>query len=258
MSSWAVKRRLYYLGAILLFFGLIIYASYFVFVRQPASCTDKIKNQDELDIDCGGVCKTVCEIEVHPLIKSWTRLFKTVDGKYDAASLIENPNFNLGIKELDYTFKLYDIDNLFITEKSGKVFVNSRDKFVIFEGGLDTGKRIPIKAILEFKNPITWSRVDPKKGKPSIVIQNPDLIEGQIPRLSAEIINNSIFDLTDMIITAVIYDEDNNAIGVSQTFINSLKKSTTDELSFTWPKPFAVSKPTIEIYPRVDLINGLE
>jgi hypothetical protein len=257
MSSWAVKRRFYYLGTIFLFFGMITTGVYFSFFRQPASCDDRLKNQDELDVDCGGICKRVCDIEVSPLIKVWTRLFKTVDGKYDAATLVENPNFNLGIKELEYTFKLYDIDNLFITEKSGTVFVNSRDKFVIFEAGLDAGKRIPIKAIIEFKTP-TWTRVDPKKAKPLITLQDQQLIEGQIPRLTSELINESIFDLTDMIITAVIYDEDNNAIGVSQTFINYLKKGSTSKISFTWPKPFAVSQPTIEIYPRVDLINGLE
>lgn len=258
MSSWAVKRRLTYFGAVFLFFAMIIFALYYTFLRPVASCTDKIKNQDELGIDCGGVCKTVCESEVSPLIKDWTRLFKTVDGKYDVAALIENPNFNFGIKELNYTFKLYDIDNLFITEKSGKVFVNARDKFVVFEGGLDTGQRIPIKAIMELRTPLVWSRVDPNKSKPPVNQQDLQLTEGQSPKLTATILNNSIIDLTNMIITAVIYDEDNNAIAVSQTFINYLKKGAVSDIAFTWPKPFAVTHPTIEIYPRIDLINGTQ
>lgn len=257
MSAWAIRRRFIYLGAIFLFFATIFFTVYFVFFRQPVSCNDNIKNQDELGVDCGGICKRVCSLEVSPLIKVWTRLFKTVDGKYDVATLIENPNFNLGIKELNYTFKLYDADNLFVTEKSGKVFVNSRDKFVIFEAGLDSGKRIPVKAIIELKEPIVWSRVDPQGIKPSIVIQDQELIEGQIPRLSAELINESIFDLTKMTITVVIYDEDDNAIAVSQTFRNFIKKGATEKISFTWPRPFAVSHPTITIYPRVDLVNGI-
>ncbi|MDO8493589.1 MAG: hypothetical protein Q7S19_03545 [bacterium] len=256
MSTWAVKRRLYYFGAVFVFFALIFTALYFVFIRVPASCTDGLKNQNEIDADCGGACRRVCEVEVSPLIKTWTRLFKTVDGKYDAAALIENPNFGLGIKELSYTFKFYDAKNLFVTEKSGKVFVNARDKFIIFESGLDTGKRIPMKATIEFK-PMIWSRVDPKKSKLPIVVQGQHLIEGQTPRLAAEIINNSILDLTDMVITAVVYDEDNNAIAVSQTFINYLKKGVTDKISFTWPEPFAVTRPTIEIYPRVNLVNEI-
>ncbi len=231
---------------------------YFVFFRVPASCSDGLKNQDELDVDCGGICKRVCEVEVSPLIKVWTRSFNTIEGRYDVATLIENPNFNLGLKELNYTFKLYDIDNLFITEKSGKVFVNARDKFIIFESGLDAGKRTPIKAIIEFKNPIVWSRVDPKKSKPPIVLQGKQLVRGQIPRLSAEVINDSIFDLTDMVITAVVYDEDNNAIAVSQTFINYLKRGSTGNISFTWPKPFAMNQLITDIYPRVDLVNMVE
>ena len=258
MSSWSAKRRLLYLGAVLLFFAMAVSFFYVLFFRRPSSCSDNIKNQDEIDVDCGGVCKKVCALEISPLIKDWVRFFKIGDGKYDVAALVENPNFGLGLKGLDYVFKLYDIDNLFITEKSGHIFVNSRDKFVIFETGLDTGKRIPIKAMIEFKDRMVWSRVDPKKDKPSIVLQNQGLAEGQMPRLSTEVTNNSIFDLADMIVVAVVYDEDKNAIAVSRTFINYLKKGATEKISFTWPKPFVTSRPTVEIYPRVDLVGGNE
>lgn len=255
--NWAVKRRLYYLGSVIFFFAIIGTAFYYVFLRQPPSCSDGVQNQNEIGVDCGGVCKAVCPSEVSPIIKDWTRLFPTVDGKYDVASLIENPNFNLGIKELDYTFTLYDADNLFVTEKTGKVFVNARDKFVIFESGLDAGKRVATKALINFK-PILWTRVDPAKSKLPIAVQDEQLAEGQIPRLSANVINNSILDINDMVITAVVYDEDDNAIGVSQTFINYLKKGQGSPISFTWPKPFNVTHPTIEIYPRVNLVNEVQ
>ncbi|MEK9179526.1 MAG: hypothetical protein AAB893_03605, partial [Patescibacteria group bacterium] len=172
MSSWSVKRQATYLAIVLAFFGVIFVLVYLVFLRRPASCTDGLQNQTELGVDCGGVCEKVCAVEVSPLIKEWARLFKIGEGKYDVAALIQNPNFNLGLKRLDYTFKIYDRDNLFITEKSGSVFVNARDKFVIFETNLDTGKRIPINAIVEFKPDLLWSRVYPKFSKLQITVQN--------------------------------------------------------------------------------------
>ena len=250
--------RLIYFGAVFLFFGVIFAVIYSIFFIRPATCTDSVKNQNEIDVDCGGACKKVCAIEVSTLIKDWTRFFKIGDGKYDVASLVENPNYNFGIKELDYTFRLYDAENLFITEKIGHTFVNARDKFVIFESSLDTGQRIPVKAIVEFSPTILWSRVDSKSSKPSMVIQNQELVGGQTPRLSAEIINKSIIDLTDVIVTAVIYDEDGNAFAVSQTFLNQLKKGAGAPIDFTWPKSFTMTHTTIEIYPRVNLVDGLE
>ncbi len=255
MSAWGVKRRLSYLVIVLFFFSIIFFSFYLGFFRRPASCSDNIKNQDEINIDCGGTCKRVCLAEISPLRKNWVRFFKTGDGKYDVAALIENPNYNLGLESLDYTFKLYDADKFFITEKVGQTFVNSRDKFVIFEGSLDTGKRIPVKAIIDFVTPMTWSRIDPKKSRSPVNTQNKELMEGQTPRLSAEIINSSTLDLDGISITAVVYDEDDNAIAVSQTFVDYLKRGGVWKIFFTWPKPFATSHPTTQIYPRVDLVE---
>lgn len=255
MSSWSARRRTYFLAIVLLFFALVFTAFYYLFIWKAPSCSDGIKNQGEIDIDCGGPCSRVCLMEVSPLIKDWARALKTMEGKYDVAALIENPNYNLGIKRLKYVFRLYDSDNTFLTEKAGETFVNARDKFVIFEGNLDTGQRIPAKAIIEFDPKTTWSRVDPKKNKLPIIVQNPIFSNAPMPRLTAELINDSIFDLTDLTITTVVYDEDNNAIAVSQTFLNSLKRGATGDIVFTWPVPFATSQPSKEIYPRVDLVN---
>ncbi|MBI3633502.1 MAG: hypothetical protein HY226_04385 [Candidatus Vogelbacteria bacterium] len=255
MSSWSFRRQATYLTAILIFFGLIFASVYLVFFRKAPSCFDNIQNQGELGIDCGGPCSKVCSIEVSPLIKDWARLFKTGDGRYDVAALIENPNFNLGLKKLDYTFKLYDGENLFITEKSGSVFVNARDKFAIFESNLDTGKRIPIKTIIEFNPNLVWSRVDPEASKLPITVQNPILTEGTMPHLSAELVNNSVFDLSNILTTAVIYDDDDNAIASSQTFTNYIPKSRSSDIVFTWPITFTAQHPTFEIFPRVNLVK---
>ncbi|MBI3632460.1 MAG: hypothetical protein HY225_03360 [Candidatus Vogelbacteria bacterium] len=255
MSSWSVRRRLIYLLIVFLFFAVIFYSIYWIFLWHPASCSDNIQNQGELGVDCGGPCSRVCAVEVSPLIKDWARTFKVEGGKYDVAALIENPNFNLGLKKLDYKFTLFDSENVPITDKSGSVFVNARDKFVIFETGLDTGKRIPLKAIVEFSQDLTWTRVDPKANKPPIIVQNQVLTNGQMPRLVAELINDSVFDLSDIIITAVIYDSDNNAVAVSQTFVNGIQKGRSSDIFFTWPNPFLGDHQTFEIYPRVNLVR---
>jgi len=247
-----------YFAAVFLFFSVIFSVAYFTFLKESPSCFDGLKNQDEIDADCGGRCKKVCATEAAPLAKSWTRLFKVGDGQYEVAALIENPNFALGVEELDYTFRLYDADGLFVAEKGGRAFVNSRDKFIIFESGLDTGKRIPVKAFVNFDSNMVWSRIDPKISRIPISVLNQEFVEGPMPRLRAEVINNSIYDLVNIVITAVVYNEDDNAVAASQTLVDNLKKGMTRGISFTWPRPISTVHPRVEIYPRVNLLNGVE
>ncbi|KKU42980.1 MAG: hypothetical protein UX56_C0001G0015 [Candidatus Azambacteria bacterium GW2011_GWD2_46_48] len=60
------------------FLGILFFIGggfYFAF-RSPASCFDKIQNQGEEDIDCGGPCATACEEkELKPLEIFFQRKF---------------------------------------------------------------------------------------------------------------------------------------------------------------------------------------
>ncbi|MBI5449661.1 hypothetical protein HY948_05110 [Candidatus Gottesmanbacteria bacterium] len=254
MSSWRTGRRLFYLSLVLGFFLVVFLFFYFTIVRKPASCSDNIFNQNELAIDCGGSCAKVCPFEVSPIIKRWTRFFKISDGKYDVAALVENPNFGFGIRSLSYIITLYDRDNSIIVSRSGVTFANPKETFLVFENSLSAGQRVPVKAIIEFVGENVWSRVPAGVVMPKTKIQNMSLVEGVLPHLTAEFINESDLDLTDINLTTVIYDSDDYAMAVSSTYVNYIRRGEAEEVGFTWALPFASKAAVRQIYPRLNIV----
>ncbi len=254
MLPWSLKRQLIYLFLVFSLFVALLVAGYFVFIRKAPSCGDGIQNQDELGVDCGGGCGAVCKSEILMPIKKWSRVFKVKDGLYDTATLIENPNNTLGVKSFRYNFKLHDKNGILITDRIGQVFLNPNEKMVIFESGIDTGKRLAERAFIEFDKNQDWIRLENVE-RPKIISQNTTVVAGNMPRVFAEIKNTSLFDVSNINVVVVIYDDDDNAIGISSTFINYLAKDSVQDVTFTWPGPFPGQPKTVEIFPRVNLFS---
>ncbi|MCR4310956.1 MAG: FxLYD domain-containing protein [Candidatus Taylorbacteria bacterium] len=255
--DWSTRRQLIYLaGFLLLVFG-VISSVYFIFFRTPSTCFDGVLNQEELGIDCGGGCQAVCVSEVSSPIKRWARVFQVRDGLYDVAALIENPNKNIGAREFKYTFRVHDKDAILITDKSGTVFLNPNEQMVVFESGINAGNRVPARAFIEFDlSRQKWQRIDPDSQGVNLVVSNTNLVGGDNPSLSANITNSGDADVADVFVTAVVYDDDNNAVGVSSTFINYLSKDQTRNIFFDWPNSFTRPPTSFEIFPRVNLIKS--
>src|SRR3989344_2585469 len=112
--SWRAKQQFKYFsfiaGAVLLILGAVLF---FIFTR-PGTCSDGKQNNGELGVDCGGSCARLCPFEISDVIVHWARAFPAREGFYDAVASIENPNFNAGVKDFTYTFKLYDVKNIIV------------------------------------------------------------------------------------------------------------------------------------------------
>ncbi|MEK7066339.1 MAG: hypothetical protein AAB965_02075 [Patescibacteria group bacterium] len=254
MSNWRTERRLFYLFIVLGFFLAVFLFIYYAFIQKPVSCFDSAKNQDELGVDCGGMCSKVCSSEVSPLVKRWTVFFKTSEGQYDVAALVDNPNFGFGLRALNYTVTLFDKTNYVIVSKEGVTFANPSETFLIFENGLSSGQRTPVKAILEFTGDPVWIRVPAKVTMPKMTVQNMSLDEGALPHLTAELKNESDLDLSDIDVTAVIYDDEDNAIAVSSTFVNYIGRGEAQNIGFTWPESFSGKAAVKQISPRLNIV----
>ncbi len=255
MVSWATRRKLLYSGS---FFVVALIVLGFVFsnFKTKPSCFDGKKNQDEFGIDCGGGCQAVCREEVSDLVTLWSRVFKVAEGRYDAVALVQNPNFSFGVKELPYIFKVYDGANILITEKRGKTFSNSNEKFLVFLPDIETGRRLPSKAFIEFED-FKWQRVSgdeqPKNFK--LAIEDKDFKEDPLPRLQALAINNGATAQKNISLQAALLDESGNAFAASSSFISELEAFSRRNIYFTWPTPFGKKPYVIDIYARVNLLK---
>jgi hypothetical protein len=87
-----------------------------------------------------------------------------------------------------------------------------------------------------------------------VVIRDQELINvNGLPRVSAEIFNNTIETLKDLTFVVIIYDSLNNAIATSNTKVFRLEKDTSQKIIFTWPNRFKTPSTRFEIIPIYEL-----
>lgn len=255
MTAWATRRKsLYLFGAIAVLLVVFSLPVYYYFAQEP-TCIDGKQNGMEEGIDCGGQCQRLCQENIKSPIVHWSRSFYVAKGVYDIVALVENPNFESGVREVLYRFKLYDDRNILVGERVGKTFIGSNEQFAVFEGGIRTGERVPKYVFFEFISELEWLHIDvPESDSLSIKGQKLEYISEK-PRLSAFIVNNTLDTIKDIEVVAVLYDVNDNAIAVSATTVDMLTGGENKPLAFTWREPFEVLPVRIEIIPR---FNALE
>ena len=256
--SWSTRRKfLYLLIVVVVFLLALTYFLYPLFKENPV-CTDGKQNGTELGIDCGGICTNLCLSQVHPISISWQRSFPVAPGVYDVIGYVENQNADAGVPNLLYKFKLYDEKNVLVAERDGKTFIGPNQTTVIFESHIETGKKEPKRVFLEFEEGYQWIKTDPRFEKITFSVKDKNLTGASTtPRLSATISNDSLTDLSNVEVAAILRDSEDNALAVSKTVIDFLPKQTSRDAYFTWLKPFSSPVYRTEIIPRVDPFNTL-
>lgn len=252
--SWASRRRSTYLGLVAVVALIIIVPiAFYIFNKEP-TCTDGKQNGQELGVDCGGICEKLCEIQISDPVLIWSRSFKVADGVYNSVAYVENPNFNSGVFNIPYTFKLFDDKNIIIAERKGSTYISPNSVTPIFEGVVSTGNRIPVKTFFEFDRLPEWYQSDDERVSLSvknIVLTN----EESSPRIDAVLSNSSIETIKDIEVVAIVFDSNDNAIAVSSTFVERLPDRSSHNLVFTWPNAFDTKPSRIEMIPRIPLVN---
>ena len=247
---WSARKRFLYI-AIFLIIVLVIVGLFAWYHKAEPSCFDNEQNQDELGVDCGGVCTNVCQSETVSLVNLWARPFRISAGNYGAAALVENPNV-FGAYELNYRFRLYDADNLLVNERVGKTYINPDERFVIYESNINTGNRNVTRAFIELEEQSPWKRFEQALPKVDISVRNKRIVLEPSPKVAATIENKSFFALKNVELTAVVFAEDQNAIAASETVVPSLNPDETKEVFFTWPEAFTKKASYVEIFSRVN------
>ena len=250
MASWATRRKRTLRISFFLVFAVLLFGAYSFFGVSGPTCDDGIKNQDEVDIDCGGPCSRVCRSEASPLITLWSKVFKVAPGEYDAIALIENPNISFGIESEKYSFELYDANNILVLERGGSTYVNPKGQTVLYLGGLPVGSRVPTRAFVELDEP-AWSRITAPLEKSPFVVSNKQFDQATHPSLTVDLSNTSLAALSDVEVYAVLSGDDGNAFAASETYVRRVEKGEKQSLVFTWPIKFDHAPAVIDIYPSI-------
>lgn len=255
--TWALKRQILYIIILLLvfsIFGFLIVRSYF---DVTPTCMDNKQNGGELGVDCGGACVRACIFQVEEVSVLWARAFKIIPGRYNALAYIDNHNKNIAVNKINYKFRFADKNNIYIGKREGTAFIPPFGKFAIFEPAIEMGNSVPIYTTFEFTQVPDWISVSEEKvNKAKIFVSDVVLLnEATNPVLTLSVENRSLSSIPDVYVVAILYDENNNAVSVSRTYLDELVREEKKNIVFTWPEAFTSKIITKEIIPMYNIFD---
>lgn len=251
--SWAGRRQfIYSFGFLIFVLGVLVLLFYPIFYKSP-TCSDGKKNGKESGVDCGGQCIQYCIDQVSAPSILWSRIFPISGSKYNLIAYIENQNIDAAVADINYEFRVYDAEGKLIGRKEGHTFIPPNQRFGIFEPHFDAGKSIPKNTVFQFTSKPVWVKKSAiTQALPIRVDRITYLEDDDSPVLQARIRNESIFDAPGFDIITILYDESQNAIGVSKTHLDGLGKNQSLPIIFTWPTKFNEVPVVKDIIPQIN------
>lgn len=255
MISWRAKRQLIALLILAIPFALI--AFWFIGrIIPPPVCTDNVKNQGEIGIDCGGPCAP-CELKYPKAVTVyWTRIVPVTQGAFDAVAEIENPNENLSSALVEYEFELLDELGP-VAFRAGKTFLLAQEKIHVIEANIQT-TRDPKRVVFKIKN-IEWQLR--KETKPTLIIERRDYGTRKDAVRTRGLIETSVFNRSplnfkDVEIRAVVLDSGGNLLGANKVVIDKFFSGSREEVILIWPEELKGEIASIIIEPRVNMLDS--
>jgi hypothetical protein len=253
--SWAGRRQFMiiggFLGIVLVVVGIFAYPH---FTEKP-TCSDGKQNGTEQGVDCGGGCSKLCPFQTTGVVVKWARAFSVTDTVASAVAYIENPNIHAAARNVPYEFKIYDENQQFITQRDGVAYIAPNGSSAIFEGGIKVGNRKPAFARFQFTGDPLWVTIDSRAEDIRIVPSDQLVTDADTkPKFTGAITNTSpLYTVSKINVIGILYDANDNAIGASQTYVESIGPKEKQSVYFTWPNAFTGTPVRNEIIPRFDV-----
>jgi hypothetical protein len=249
--SWSQRRKSTYILSVLIIFIIIIIIILFSVFNKPATCFDRVQNQGEFGIDCGGPCTLLCRAQYSDPTVLWVRWAQVKSsGTYNVLTYAQNPNLNIGAKNVPYIFKIYDKNNVLLFQKTGLTYIPPNNNFSIFEDGININDKIPARIEFNFLEGIIWTKLQGQENNISAISKN---LTGEDikPKLAVTIQNKLLLPINNIEVVAILYDQNDNAVAFSKTKVDFIDKEGTQNVVFTWPEKFSEKIYRIEVLSKV-------
>jgi len=251
--SWASKRQFKYLSFFILAVAIIVFLFIYPLIFKKPTCSDGKQNGTETGVDCGGSCSLVCTPDIVEPVILWSRAFPVTGSNYNLVAFVENRNKNSGVVEAPYEFRVYDTNNKLLGRKQGTTFIPPNQQFAIFEPRFNSGESQIKSVSFEFTAPLVWVKKDPTLQTLPFTVSNIIFDDNKdTPGLSAVVKNESIYDLPQFDVIAILYDEEHNAINASKTHKDKLLSGNNTPVMFTWLEELSSTPITKDVLIQIN------
>ena len=257
MDRYSAKR----LKISFVFFSVVFLLGFSVYylTKTEETCVDAIKNQNEEDVDCGGVCAKKCDnIVIEDLmVEEKGFLENGTIGRADLYAKIYNPNSILGSGNFEYEFIAKDESGqVILTKKNSNFILPGESKYVI-ENNIEIAK-IPSSIDIVITK-TDWTEFRNQYEKPQIKVVNKQY--GQISSGSgfSEAIgllkNESPFDFGVINVIVLLRNSSNNIIALNSTEIRTVRSGENRDFRSLWTNRFSGDVVGVDVQTEVNVFD---
>jgi hypothetical protein len=256
-NSAALKRRLKIIIGYLILGGTIALIIYLI--KAPAAtCFDKIQNQGEKGVDCGGPCSPCKEIsQTKDLAIEETAFAPGGDNAYDVVSKISNPNDSVGASSFDYVFNLKDASGKVIATGIGTSFILPSDTRYVAKLGLAVdSKAVPVSVDFSISN-VIWGKLA-NIGKPQLGVYNKNFgsnMASEGIEADGVIRNESSYDLKKIEAVILLRNDKGRIIAINTTERDSIRAGQEQNFQVTWPYLLGTNVQKVEVDTQTNVFD---
>ncbi|MEK7125127.1 MAG: FxLYD domain-containing protein [Patescibacteria group bacterium] len=244
MPRWA--KQLFIGCVYVVIFALIGFGVYRLSNPAP-TCTDGVKNQSEDGVDCGAqACGKLCVPEPLDLKVRSVKVFNTRPQEYDILAEIENPNDIYGATGIPYTLSLVNSSNGAIATRRGTFFIVPKQTRYLVVTALKTKEGVAQSVVVLGK--VLWRQVDPSAPRIDFPLRREQYAvqAGGGSTLEGAVYNNSDFDFGTVDINVLLYNAQNEIIGINHTETTTVPSRTERYFKVSWP--FTISDTVVRTF----------
>lgn len=237
MSKRLKKQTI--IGFVYLFLiGMVVGVPYFLLKADP-SCYDKIQNQKEEGVDCGGPCPS-CQSETLKKIEVvWAKLIPATKDYYDLIIKLNNPNQNHGTGKAPYSVKIYDSSRQPVEDYQATTYILPKQtKFIVKHRIRRPYSYSSLNAEVSFGE-IEWRQLDFSVSASLLPIQEKEfeLSGPEAPGYAfakGVVANETNFDFQEIEIDVLLYNANHNLISARSNKINTFLSGEKRGFTVDW------------------------
>lgn len=235
------SKQVYISLVYIVLIGLLIWSVTDYFFITESTCSDGIQNGKEEGVDCGTLaCGYACPEPVQPIRVVSSQLLEVSNNDYDALIQVTNPNTTYGARSVNYVANLFSDSGDVVAAKKGSFYIMPGETTYVVVQSIETSSAA-IKVELDIEE-ASWQKLS-LEDKPVFENRRTSLLipnrVGLYAEFEAVVFNRSFFDFEKVDARVVLYNTEDEIVGVATTDVRTFLSNTERYFRVFWPNTLA-------------------